>query len=499
MGAQTTFVSRSCQYCLLAVAGIFVYCLGVFYGSSGGLSALSAGRSVKMVSQAMLPVQPTVPDPLTSGCSWDIVYHMWTNLSSNVGSCAEDNPFVDCCSDEQCTGFLRHSSQQGQCYRFAEIPEQLLAKVWVSRPVELLDSALPSKWSFYLKRPIKKLSSSSPSPSLSNSSASGARGVEQQFNGQQKKQTRPDDEIHVVCTVDCRPFNLWQSELLFYSALVAEQPGPITAIISGCSESLIASLQERHKLLAWPTRFTQHFVQTFNDARSMWLSKPFGFHQWYSKSGPERAIVALVDPDFIHGARWRLFLRPLTAELDTRTAPRDWDGPVPSRVQKGHVFAQRYGNVMPNLGSGLYELKFKGHNMSEGDFLSWVCSGDKDGDTGCRGLTLYEMGTFHSSGVPYIPTRTTGTGLRSSGPASPHGCTSTRRRVTTLICSAGVWPTLTNAAGSSSRRRAQEGSETGHAFSEGSGAHRKPSGLLRSPLSPREASQKAGGRLRLRN
>eukprot|EP00959_Pyramimonas_sp_CCMP1952_P043477 909285-Pyramimonas_sp.AAC.1 len=43
--------------------------------------------------------------------------------------------------------------------------------------------------------------------------------------------------------------------------------------------------------------------------------------------------------------------------------------------------------------------------MSEDEFLSWVCSGGKDGETGCRGLTLYKFDTFHGTGVPYIAHR----------------------------------------------------------------------------------------------
>lgn len=409
----------SCWYFLLAVAGIFVYCLGVLHGSSGGFS-------VEMPSQDMLSVQPAVPDQavpdhLASGCNWDIVYHAWSNVSANVGFCEAADPFASCCGDEQCAGFLRHSSQRGQCYKLAELPEQLVAREWVLKPLELFDSTVPSRWSFYLKRPVKRpssalssprappprlrtsASSSPPSPPFRPSTTSSpplaeARRPEPQFHARPLKQTSVEDEVHVVFTCDCRPFNLWQSELLFSSALSAGQPGPLTAIISGCSESTTAHLQERHKFLGWPARFTQYFVQSFNDARSMWLSKPYGFHQWYTQAGPSRDVLAMVDPDFA-------FLRPLTAELDTSVAPRDWTGPVPSRVQKGFVVGQRYGNVKPQLAHNPYHLNFQGHDMNEEEFLRWVCSGDKDGETGCRNLTHYEFGTFHGSGVPYIAHR----------------------------------------------------------------------------------------------
>eukprot|EP00959_Pyramimonas_sp_CCMP1952_P280852 5870331-Pyramimonas_sp.AAC.1 len=80
-----------------------------------------------MASQATLPMQSFVPDPLASGCNWDIVYHVWSTVSATAGSCEEAHPFVDCCGDRQCAGFLRHSSHGGQCYKFAEMPEQLVA------------------------------------------------------------------------------------------------------------------------------------------------------------------------------------------------------------------------------------------------------------------------------------------------------------------------------------------------------------------------------------
>ncbi|CAK0908264.1 unnamed protein product [Prorocentrum cordatum] len=409
---MTTRARGSYQHLLLAVGGICVYCLGVFHGSSRGVASLSAEQYGEIASQAMFPMQSFVPDPLASGCNWDIVYHVWSNVSATAGSCEEANPFVDCCGDGQCAGFLRHTSHWGQCYKFAEMPDQLVAHEWTPEPLELFDSAaVASQWSFYLKRPVKEPGSASwpssgkPPPLLRPTPAppspppsAEARRPEPPLHTRPLEQTGTAEEVHVVFTVDCRPFNLWQSELLFFSALSAGQPGPLTAIVSGCDESMRDHLQERHRALAWPPRFTQYFVEAFNDATSIWLSKPHGFYQWYSKAGPSRDVLALVDPDFV-------FLRPLTAKLDTAAAPRDWAGPVPTRVQKGFVVGQRYENLRPQLDSTLYHFNFEGHNMSEDEFLSWVCSGDKDGETGCRGLTLYEFGTFHGSGVPYIAHR----------------------------------------------------------------------------------------------
>jgi len=212
------------------------------------------------------------------------------------------------------------------------------------------------------------------------------------------------DDIHVTFVLDCRPFNLWQHEMLFNSARLVGQRGPITAIISGCADKEKARLQERHAGLNLPAQYTQYFVELFNDEKSIWLSKPFGFQQWYNTSGPKRDVVALLDPDFV-------FVTPLTAKLNTSVLPLEWKGTVPSRVQKGVVVAQRY-NTFPPLGDsehfrlwGFTDGVPEGVNMTGDDFLTWVCSGNPNGESGCRGLTNYELGTFHASGVPYIAHR----------------------------------------------------------------------------------------------
>jgi hypothetical protein len=215
------------------------------------------------------------------------------------------------------------------------------------------------------------------------------------------------DEVHVAFVLDCRPFNLWQHEMLFHSARLVGQRGPITAIISGCADQEKTHLQERHRAWNFPAQFTQYFVHQLNDQRSDWLSKPFGVQHWYNNGGPERDIVAVVDPDFV-------FVTPLTAKLDTSKLPLDWKGPIPSRVQRGVVAAQRYNIYPPFTGDyDRFDLLTtgprigvnSGHNMSEVEHLNWVCSGDTNGESGCRGLTKYEMGTFHGSGVPYIAHR----------------------------------------------------------------------------------------------
>jgi len=207
------------------------------------------------------------------------------------------------------------------------------------------------------------------------------------------------DEVHCVFTVDCRPFNLWQGELLFFSAMRVGQSGPITQIVSGCSEDKEKEVMQRHLSQKWPSEFKIHFVPSFNDKKSHWLSKPYGVKSWYRNVGPERDVMAVLDPDFI-------FLRPLTAELDGGQTALAWQGEVPKRVQKGVVVAQRYSLSYPDdAQKGLWQLPIQAEGMDNAALLTYVCSGSTTGTSGCTNLTNHEMGFYQSTGVPYIAHR----------------------------------------------------------------------------------------------
>jgi len=203
-------------------------------------------------------------------------------------------------------------------------------------------------------------------------------------------------DVHSVFTVDCRPFNLWQTELLFYSAQRAGQEGPVTGIVSGCSEKKKAAVMQRHQDLEWPAQFTLHFVDKFNDKKSMWMSKPFGLRSWFRAAGPERAILAVMDPDFV-------FLKPLTAELTGRNTAMHWEGELPTHVKKGVVVAQRYALANPDPNDKeLFTLRLQKDGKEDPSLLSYVCSGSMTGETGCNNMTRAEVSLYHSVGVPYL-------------------------------------------------------------------------------------------------
>jgi len=174
--------------------------------------------------------------------------------------------------------------------------------------------------------------------------------------------------------------------------------GPITGIVSGCSDERKASVLQRHQQSNWPPQFKLHFVPTYNDETSLWMSKPFGVRSWYHSVGPERDVVAVLDPDFV-------FLRPLTADLDGSTAI-EWEGEIPKRVQKGVVVAQRYSLEYPEPDNmNLFQLELQSDGKEDPNMLSYVCSGSRTAESGCTNITQREVGLYQSTGVPYLAHR----------------------------------------------------------------------------------------------
>ena len=53
---------------------------------------------------------------------------------------------------------------------------------------------------------------------------------------------RTSARVHIVFSTDCSPFQDYQSEVVFHSALLVGQRSPITRIASGCDEKRAAEL-----------------------------------------------------------------------------------------------------------------------------------------------------------------------------------------------------------------------------------------------------------------
>mmetsp|Transcript_72679 Transcript_72679/g.210396 ORF Transcript_72679/g.210396 Transcript_72679/m.210396 type:complete len:449 (-) Transcript_72679:56-1402(-) len=205
------------------------------------------------------------------------------------------------------------------------------------------------------------------------------------------------DEVHVVFTVGCSPYQQWQVELLFMSAQNVHQRGPITAIISGCSHEREWHIRARIAALGLPPQYQPHFVPELNDNRSHVINKPYGVHSWFRTAGPQRDVVAVIDPDF-------LFVKPLTAKIDGAPAVQGWGATPPTRVQKGVIVSQRWRLMGNNPRSEqLWYPDWDGSpNMTDAQLLTWVCSGSATGKSGCSGVTKREIAVSHATGVPYI-------------------------------------------------------------------------------------------------
>ena len=73
-----------------------------------------------------------------------------------------------------------------------------------------------------------------------------------------------EGSIHVAFSTDCSFYQDWQTLLIFYTATVVGQRGPITRIASGCPEDKQASLTALYKTM-YPSRpeFSVHFTPDF--------------------------------------------------------------------------------------------------------------------------------------------------------------------------------------------------------------------------------------------
>lgn len=159
-----------------------------------------------------------------------------------------------------------------------------------------------------------------------------------------------DADIHVIFSTDCSEYQDWQTLLLFHSAMMVKQPGPVTRIASGCSDEKKATLTTLYKTL-YP-HYHIHYTPDFkNDGKTNkkydFYNKPYGVQHWLNHAEPpvrDGVVVALVDPDMI-------FLRPLVTQvkgMDNNLFPKSvLREEVMDRISKGHPVGQLYGLGAP--------------------------------------------------------------------------------------------------------------------------------------------------------
>lgn len=163
-------------------------------------------------------------------------------------------------------------------------------------------------------------------------------------------------EYHIVFSTGCSIFQDWQSYVFFYFAMVKDQPGTVTRIVSGCSQDDQATLQrlfdDQIATMVEPGRFQIHFTPDFSRLKPgvlyKYWNKPFGMKHWMENAlgfpqSPvnENAIVILMDPDQIIVRPFRNNDFSNTVWAKTVQHP---SGEEPrTRVEHGKPMGQKYG------------------------------------------------------------------------------------------------------------------------------------------------------------
>lgn len=91
------------------------------------------------------------------------------------------------------------------------------------------------------------------------------------------------NDIHIIFSTDCSPFQSWQSFAVFHSALSVSQPGLVTRIVSGCTPSDRSLMQSWHDTYITPMSrsFRVHFTPAFDhvegeSTKYAFFNKPYG-------------------------------------------------------------------------------------------------------------------------------------------------------------------------------------------------------------------------------
>jgi len=105
-----------------------------------------------------------------------------------------------------------------------------------------------------------------------------------------------EDNLHIVFTTDCTPYQNWQSEVLFYSWKKVGQRGRITRIVADCPDD--AAKQSAFKTAVEDPRlsvyYSDHSHQNF-----AWANKPNGIGNFLRKANFEEDFILLLDPDMV--------------------------------------------------------------------------------------------------------------------------------------------------------------------------------------------------------
>lgn len=159
-------------------------------------------------------------------------------------------------------------------------------------------------------------------------------------------------DVHVIFSTDCSTFQDWQTLVMFHSAMVVGQQGPVTRIASGCTDEQQASLTALYEKLYPNHPFRAHYTPDWTkDGKTgkkyVFYNKPYGLEHWLEYAQPpipDHTVVALLDPDMV-------LIRPITTQVrglnsilhDRRLKPGD----LQTVIERGHPVGQLYGLGAP--------------------------------------------------------------------------------------------------------------------------------------------------------
>mmetsp|Transcript_84438 Transcript_84438/g.235179 ORF Transcript_84438/g.235179 Transcript_84438/m.235179 type:complete len:449 (-) Transcript_84438:96-1442(-) len=226
-----------------------------------------------------------------------------------------------------------------------------------------------------------------------------------QASKRRQQMVADSDKVHIVCTCDCGQYCEWQSELMFYSAQRVGQRGPITSIHTECSPERAQAIARRHAHLGLPENYRVHFFEEkFNENGTHVMNKPLGVRAWFREVGPERDVLAVIDPDFV-------FLKPLTPAVEGSQAALGWpEGSPPREVRKGVVAAQRWAEIRKasdRQEDFVLDLDYPINDtalarLTPAELRTWVCSGRATGSSGCTHTSNEDVWLYHASGPPML-------------------------------------------------------------------------------------------------
>jgi hypothetical protein len=214
--------------------------------------------------------------------------------------------------------------------------------------------------------------------------------------------TELDDSYHIVFSTGCSEFQDWQSIGVYSSAIAVGQRGIITRIASGCKPEQEEAI--RHAMSHLPSNCRVHFapnteVRDHYNHVYKYANKPLGMMHWLTYADPPvppSATVALCDPDFF-------FLRPLYHDSFDHPSKYFASGkakktPVPRRITKGTMVAQRYGIGGAPWRTGPGKNGQKAWGLK--DYLTSI--GRPDSPALAPDLNEQSSSAYYSFGAPYI-------------------------------------------------------------------------------------------------